>query len=292
MVNMTKGEKVFQVVNMVLLVLISFATIYPLLYSFALSFSSGKYISAGLVRLWPLGFNMSAYIEMFKNNVIVVALKNSFLITIIGTSMNMVMTVITAYPLSKKNLVGRKYITMLILFTMWLNGGIIPSFILLNSLKMTNTWFSVWMPTLISVFNLIIMRKAFEGIPNELEESAIIDGCNQFQVFARIALPLTKATLAALTLFYAVYHWNSFICAVMFITDRKKWPIQVILREIVTNFELQAIYFDELVESSADVNSRALQSATTIVAIVPILLVYPFLQKHFVKGVMLGSVKG
>ncbi|OGO81326.1 MAG: hypothetical protein A2Y21_11445, partial [Clostridiales bacterium GWC2_40_7] len=209
--------------------------------------------------------NIDAYIKILAENEIPNALFNSLCITLIGTLINMVFTTITAYPLSKANLVARKGITLFIMFTMWFNGGIIPQFVLLHALHMTNTWFSVWMLTAINVFNLIVMRKAFEDIPLELEEAAIIDGCGYMQILIKIAIPLTKATLAALTLFYAVYHWNSFICAVMFISKRSLWPIQVILREIVISNEMQALMLDDMYSSNDIVPTRALQSATIIV---------------------------
>lgn len=202
----------------------------------------------------------------------------------------MVITVLTAYPLSKKFLPGRSVIMQLFFFTMIFSGGMIPTYLVVKSYHLTNTIWALIVPGLLNVYNMIIMRTFFEGIPEDLEEAARIDGCSEWKALIKIILPVSKPALASVGLFYAVWHWNSFFDVVLYITKRELWPLQTLLREIVLTMSMA-----ELNASLADVAtppSSAVIAATVIVSILPILLVYPFLQKHFVKGVMIGAVKG
>ena len=202
----------------------------------------------------------------------------------------MIITVLTAYPLSKKFLPGRSVIMQIFFFTMIFSGGMIPTYLVVKSYHLTNTIWALIIPGLLNVYNMIIMRTFFEGIPEDLEEAARIDGCSEWKVLAKIILPISKPVLASVSLFYAVWHWNSFFDVVLYITERKLWPLQTLLREIVLTMSMA-----ELNANMADVAtppSSSVIAATVMVSVIPILLVYPFLQKYFVKGVMIGAVKG
>ena len=210
--------------------------------------------------------------------------------TVVGTLLNLVITVMTAYPLSKKFLPGRNVLMQIFFFTMIFSGGMIPTYLVVKTFKLSNTIWALIIPSLLNVYNMIIMRTFFEGISEELEDAARIDGCSEWKTLLKIVLPVSKPTLASIALFYAVWHWNSFFDVVLYITDRKLWPLQTLLREVVLTMSMA-----ELNAQMADVAappSSSVIAATVMVSTVPILAVYPFLQKYFVKGVMVGAVKG
>lgn len=242
--------------------------------------------------MWPVEFNVEAYKNLLKDGQLIIAMKNTIVITVIGTALNMFFTIIAAYPLSKARLKGRNMMLMAILFTMLFSGGLIPNFLLINSLGLVNTYWSLWLPALISAYNMFVMKSFLEGLPEELEESAAIDGAGDFTILWKIILPLSKPVIAALTLFYAVGWWNSYMNVLIYIRSTDKVSLMVKLYQMIS------LVSPELLRGSGEgvlqvtITPEGIRAASVVFAIVPILCVYPFLQKHFIKGVLLGSIKG
>jgi putative aldouronate transport system permease protein len=274
--------------NGLLLILCAFATTFPLLNVLATSLSGSTAILSGNVFLWPVDWTTTAFSNLFKDGQLMNAMKNSVTITVAGTVMQMTVTTLAAYSLSKARLKGRQIALLLILFTMMFGGGLIPMFLLLKNLHILNTFWAIWLPGLISTYNLFVMKSAFEGLPGELEESATIDGASDLTIFARIVLPLSKPVLAAISLFYAVGLWNVYAPALYFITDSSKMPLTVKLYQMIQ------LPDNNLLDSSdlSFVPPEGMKAAAIIITVTPILCLYPFLQKYFVKGVLLGSIKG
>lgn len=287
----TRGEFAFDGLNYVLLALSALITLFPFWYILAVSLSPLDQVMRGGLILWPEKFTLDSYITIFKNAHFTRALWVTIALTVVGTLTNLVMTVLMAYPLSKKRLKGRRVLLFLVLFTMLFSGGMIPSFLVMKWLDLLNSFWSVIVPSAISAFNLIILKNFFQSIPEELEEAAKIDGCRNTGVLLRIVLPLSLPALATFTLFYAVGHWNQFFTSIMYVTDSKLWPIQVILRQMIIEGSTED-FQAALANESIQIMPTTIKMAAIIVATVPILFVYPFLQKHFAKGVLLGSVKG
>jgi putative aldouronate transport system permease protein len=291
MIKRTLGERIFDIVNITFLVSLSLVTLYPLVYVLFASLSDPTYVAQtrGLL-LFPKGFTLEAYKMVFDNPMINIAYLNTLLYVILGTAVNIFLTSLGAYALSRKNVMWKDFIMFMIVFTMFFEGGLIPLYLLVNELGMLNTRWALIFPTAISAFNLIIMRTAFQGIPDSLEESARIDGANDFTILFRIILPLSMPVVAVMILFYGVYHWNSWFPAMIYLQDRALFPLQLILREI-----LIANSTDNMMTGvgSADAMpiGETIKYATIIVATVPILMLYPFMQKYFVKGVMIGGIK-
>jgi len=284
-IKKTKGEIIFETINYIFLGIVGIIMLLPLLYVIVGSFSS-----TGLIG----GFNkfsIDAYRFISTTNQLVSATVNSIVITVVGTFINMFFTTLTAYVLSKKYLVGRTVMMKFVVFFMLFSPGLIPNFIVVNNLGLMNTYWALWLPNAISAYNLIVMKNFFQGLPESIEESAKIDGCNDLQVFGAIVLPLSKASLATIGLFYAVGYWNSFFHALVYIKDEARWPIQVWLRQIVVLAAGGFSQYENLSEFAA-VPSDAVKYAVIVVSTIPIVIIYPWLQKYFTKGVMLGSVKG
>lgn len=285
-------SKLLDVAIYVILALFALATTLPFIHIIASSFASERLVLTSTFLLIPTEFSLSAYRFIFATDTLPRSLIVTVFITVAGTAINIMLTSFTAYPLSKPNLRFRSLVMFLVVFTMLFGGGMIPNFLLVKELGMLNTFWSLLIPGAISAFNLIILKNFFQGIPKALEESAKMDGCNDVMLMFRIVMPLSMPALATLTLFYAVGHWNTFMNAILYINDSTKWPIQVLLRQIVL---LSAGGVgDGSIPGNVDVESppETVKLAVITVAVVPILLVYPFLQKHFAKGVLLGSVKG
>jgi putative aldouronate transport system permease protein len=281
------------------LALLSVACLYPMLYVLFASFSDPIRFSQhqGLLAL-PLGFTLDGYRLVFENPNIIRGYANTLLYVVLGTGVNLVLTCLGAYGFSRKNLLLRWPLFMLVLFTMYFSGGMIPSFLNIQNLGLINKRWALILPTAISVYNMIVTRTAFAAIPDSLEESARIDGANDFTIFTRVVLPLSKATLAVITLYYVVGHWNSWFPAMIYLQDRALFPLQTILREILLTDDLQTMS-DVSALVGGDTGSvytyyarQLVKYCTIIVATVPILAVYPFVQRYFVKGVMIGAVKG
>lgn len=283
------GSRVFDIVNTTLLVLVALVAILPFLYVLAVSFTSPNEVAKGGLILFPKEWSLAAYRYIFSTGTLIRSLFITIYITVLGTLINLFMTSVMAYPLSRKRLRGRQSVMMMVLFTMLFSGGMIPTYFIVKYMGLTNSLWSLMIPTAISAFNLIVLKNFFQNIPDELEDSAKIDGANDLGVFFRIVLPLSGPAMATFALFYAVDHWNTFFSAVLYINDNTKWPLQVYLREIVilAQSRIGDSSFDE-----AQIQPLTIRMAVVVFATVPILCVYPFLQKHFTKGVMLGSVKG
>lgn len=291
-VKVSIGDRIYMLIIYLLLIFAAFITLFPFMDVVFSSLASPKEIveTAKDVITIPKHPTLDNYRYVLSGNSIFRAYGVTIFRTVVGTLLNMVITVLTAYPLSKKFLPGRSVIMQLFFFTMIFSGGMIPTYLVVKSYHLTNTIWALIVPGLLNVYNMIIMRTFFEGIPEDLEEAARIDGCSEWKALIKIILPVSKPALASVGLFYAVWHWNSFFDVVLYITKRELWPLQTLLREIVLTMSMA-----ELNASLADVAtppSSAVIAATVIVSILPILLVYPFLQKHFVKGVMIGAVKG
>ncbi|MGO4698413.1 carbohydrate ABC transporter permease [Paenibacillus sp. 2TAB26] len=266
--------------------------LFPFINVIAVSFSSSRAINAAEIFMWPVDFNMEAYLKLLKDGQLIVAMKNTIIITVIGTALNMIFTIIAAYPLSKARLKGRNVMLMAILFTMLFSGGLIPNFLLINSIGLTNTYWALWLPALISAYNMFVMKSFLEGLPDEMEESAAIDGAGDFTILWRIILPLSKPVIAALTLFYAVGWWNSYMNVLIYIRSTDKVSLMVKLYQMIDLVSPELLRGSGEGVSQISITPEGIRAAAVVFAIVPILCVYPFLQKHFIKGVLLGSIKG
>lgn len=285
------GNRLFNTVNYSLLALISIITIIPFLYIVTVSFATPEEVAKGGLLLFPSQFTLGAYKYIFSTDTMVRSILISIYVTVLGTFINLLLTSFTAYPLARTNLRGRRSIMLMILITMLFSGGLIPTYFVVKAFGMINTYWSLMIPTAISAFNLIVLKNFFQQIPDGLEDSAKIDGCNDLGILFRIILPLSMPAMATFGLFYAVGHWNTFFNAVMYINDAEKFPVQVVLRQIVLLSQDQ-IGDTTSQQDPMDYLPQTIRMASIVVATVPIVLVYPFLQKHFAKGVLLGSVKG
>jgi len=292
-IRRTPAEITFDAANILLLGLIAFIMIYPMYYVFIVSISSGIHVLRGDVTFFPRQPTFEVYRTVLQNPDIHTGFRNTLLYTSVGTAINLIMTTLCAYPLSRKDFYGRKPLTFFFLLTMFISGGMIPLYLTVLDLGLINTMWAIVLPPAISTWNMLIMRSFFTNIPESLHESATIDGANDLQILSRIVLPLSKPVMATMLLFYAVAHWNSWFSAVIYLNQRARLPLQVFLRDIV----ITGVFGDqhELVGTAMDhfqVVATNYQYAVIIITVVPILLVYPFLQKHFTKGVMIGSIKG
>lgn len=293
-INIAWEDKALEAVVCVLMTALCVIIMYPLVYVVSSSFSAGSAVTTGKVLLWPVDFSLTGYEIVFSYGQVWVGYWNTIIYTVVGTAINMVLTIMSAYPLSRKNLQGKKYYMALFMITMFFSGGIIPNYILMTKLHMTNTRWAVLLASGISVYNMVIMRTFFQNsIPDELLEAAKIDGITDIGYLFKIVLPLSKAIFAVIILYYAVAHWNSYFDAMLYLRTRELQPLQIILRDIlnVANIDLSQINDAETLAKmtgAADVMKYAL----IVVATVPVLVAYPFVQKFFEKGVMIGSVKG
>ncbi|MBP1991734.1 putative aldouronate transport system permease protein [Paenibacillus eucommiae] len=293
-IGQTKGDQMFSVLNYLILSMTLLIVLYPLVFVLIASLSSPETVIRGEVWIWPKGFNLDAYSRVFQNKDIMSGYLNTIMYTIAGTAINLVMTVLAAYPLSRKDLKGRNVIVMFMMFTMFFSGGLIPTYMIIKNMGLINTFWAMVVPNAVSVFNIIIMRTFFQHtIPNEVQEAAVMDGCSNMNILVRIVLPLSMPIIAVMILFYGVGHWNAYFNALIYLSDRDKFPLQLILREILVQNQTQ----DMMDLNSESASQQALVAASIkyaviIVTNVPVLLLYPFLQKYFVKGVMVGAIKG
>ncbi|SEC77492.1 carbohydrate ABC transporter permease [Paenibacillus sp. GP183] len=265
-------------------------TVYPFVYMLSVSLSSDVYVLKNQITLMPMGLNFRAYNVVFKDPRIWSAYSNTILYLLIGTPISLIITAAGAFALSKKDMLFNKPFTLLIVFTMFFNGGMIPTFLIVKSLGLVDTIWAMVIPTAVSTWNLIIMRTFFSAIPKELEESGKLDGLTNIGIFIRIALPLSTAALATIGLFYAVGIWNNFYSALLYLRTESLYPMQVVLRNIVMGSQM--INNGASNVGDDQVLDEPLKYATIMVSTIPILLIYPFLQKYFVKGALIGSVKG
>ncbi len=288
------GDQLYYTIVNILLTLILLIVLYPLVYIVSASFSSPAAVSSGRVFLWPVEWSLEGYMAVFKNKDIVTGYMNTFLYTVLGTILNVCMTMIAAYPLSRRDLPGKNPIMFLFTFTMIFNAGMIPMYILMKDLNLINTMWAMIIPGAISVYNLIITRTFIQSnVPQELLEASVIDGCSDARYFFSILLPLCKAVIAVITLFYSVGHWNAYFNAFLYLNDRELFPLQIVLREILISntIDVNAVIDPELQQAKQGL-AELLKFSLIIVSSLPVLMLYPFIQKYFVKGVMIGSIKG
>ncbi len=278
----------FAVANTLFLLFVSFLTLFPFLHIVAKSFSSEAYVLAKDVVLWPKGFTLSSYSYVLGNPRFIRAFGVSVYVTCLGTTINMILTIITAYALSKSRMPGKRILMFLYVFTMMFSGGLIPTYLLVRGVGLVNKLWALMLPGAIIPFNMIILKNFFMSIPDSLEESAVIDGASQMKILLRIYVPLSLPALATVSLFYAVGHWNQYFAALIYISNRALYPLQLYLREIIIEEGAQLVDAEALM----DVAPISVRGATIVAATIPILLVYPFIQKYFVKGVLIGAVKG
>lgn len=290
--NNSIGGFCFDTFNYIFLIFISLTCILPFLYIIAGSFASDIEFRTKAFFIIPEHFTIRSYVFIFSSDRFLRSIFVSIFITVVGTLVNLLFTLSMAYPLARKNLMGRNLILNLVIFSMIFSGGMVPHYLVVRGLHMLNTYWSLIIPGAISVGNLIIIKTFFQDLPQGLEEAASIDGCTDLQVLIRIVLPLSMPVIATFGLFYAVGHWNSFFNALLFINDMKKWPLQVLLRQIIMLSQGTIGDVSNLDSSYADIPQDGVKMAVIVLGTVPILMVYPFLQKHFAKGVMIGAIKG
>ncbi|QNK56584.1 carbohydrate ABC transporter permease [Paenibacillus sp. PAMC21692] len=286
------GETVFESVNLLLLSLLSLTALYPLLYVLFASFSDPAALMQARGFLFrPIGLSAESYLMVFDNPMIYTGYMNTLFYVAVGTSLNILLTSFGAYGLSRQNVLLKNPIMFMIVFTMFFSGGLIPSYMLVNNLGLLDSRWAIILPSLLSTWNLIIMRTSFQAIPAGLEESARMDGANDFTILFRVVLPLSLPVVAVMVLFYGVAHWNAWFGAMIYLRDRELFPLQLVLREILITNNTDSMMTSVGGGDKMPVG-ETIKYATIIVATVPILLLYPFLQKYFVKGVMIGAVKG
>ena len=292
-IRRSTGDMVFDIVNYTLLVLVLIIVIYPLWFVVIASFSDSRAVLDGEVWLWPNDFQLDAYVRVFKDSRIMRGYANTIFYPLAGTALNIVGTVVAAYPLSRKDFVGRNVIMMLLAFTMYFSGGLIPTYLIYKQLRIVNTVWVMILPGMVSVYNLIIVRTFFQGIPFELQEAAFIDGANNFAILRKVIVPLSKPVLAVMVIFYGVGHWNEFFNALVFLSKKELAPLQLVMRDILitASSSISEGTGGAAIADKARL-AESLKYSVIIVSSLPVLLLYPFLQKYFVKGVMLGAIKG
>jgi putative aldouronate transport system permease protein len=287
-----KKLEIFDAINYTLLTLICVVMLYPFINVASVSLSSYSAYVNNPMMIWPHDFNLAAYKEIMSRALLWRSYMNTLIVTVCGVSIGIFLYIITAYPLSKSVLKGRKFFMVLIVFTMLFNGGLIPNYYLMRSLGLLDTLAALILPALFSGFSLILMKNFFESLPEELEEAARMDGASDPYILFRIIVPLSKPIIATLCLFAAVGYWNNFFNAIIYIRSVTNWPLMLYLREVIEAASMMAQQSNAAEMGSQQVTSETLKYATLMIVMIPILSVYPFLQKYFVKGIMLGSVKG
>lgn len=289
----SKSDEVFYILNMILMVIIAVVLLYPLWFVLIASVSDYRAVGRGEVIFWPKGFYLEAYEKLFQRKSILLGYRNTLFYTIVGTAINIILTITGGYALSVK-FPGRRIISFLITFTMFFGGGIIPTYFTYRNLGLLNTVWIMLLPGAVSAYYLILARTFItSNIPEELYEASSIDGCDRFKFYIKVVIPLSTVLISMMTLFYAVGHWNSYFNAMMFLDDSKLYPLQLVAREILilNSFDLDDIIDPEVASRSEQLKEQ-LQYALIIVVSLPMLVLYPFLQKYFVKGIMIGSIKG
>lgn len=288
------SDTTLDIVLTIILSIIGIVVAYPLVNVLASSFSSSEAVLGGRVWLWPVEFNIEGYKAVFRTNDVLIGYANSLLYTVVGTCINIVMTLLAAYPLSRKDMPGQGFFSLMFTFTMIFSGGMIPNYILIRNLGFLNTIWAMVIPGAITVHNMIITRTFIvNSIPKEMLEAAKIDGADDIQYFFKMVLPLSGSVIAVITLYYAVAHWNAYLNAFMYLSEKKRYPLQIFLRDILISNKVEAdMLLDEFGNMASQSLGDLLKYSLIIVAMVPVLLIYPLVQKHFVKGVMVGAVKG
>lgn len=285
----TKGEKIFQVFNVLFLSLVSLTMILPFVHIIAKSLSSEAFVLAKEVTLLPKGFHWASYEYVLSNRQFYYSFTNSVFLAVVGTAISMLITILVAFPLSRKKLPYRRVLMTLFVITMFFSGGIIPTYLVVKEVGLLNSLWSLILPVALSPFNLLLIRNFFSAVPEELEESARMDGASNWRILWRIFLPLSIPAIATISMFYAVNYWNSFFQAMMYITERRWMPLQMFLLQLIQDDQSADLV---MTDAFRETTPETIRAAAIICVIVPILCVYPFIQKYFVQGIMLGAVKG
>lgn len=286
-------DKIFNTVVNTLAALILVVVLYPLIFIVSASFSDPALVLNGEVLLWPKQITLDAYRNVLQNDQIWNGYLNSIIYAVVGTIINLIMTTLAAYPLSRPDVPGRGIFMFIITLTMFFGGGLIPTYLLVKNLGMVNTMWALIVPGAIATYNLIVMRTYFQtSIPWEIQEAALIDGSSNWRLLTSIILPLSKPIMAVMVLFYAVGHWNSYFSALIYLGDKDLYPLQLVLREILMISQSDAVDGGNVGLESKVLLAESIKYVVIIVSSLPVLIMYPFVQKHFVKGVMIGSIKG
>jgi multiple sugar transport system permease protein/putative aldouronate transport system permease protein len=290
----SRGDRIFTICNYIFLSLLVLSVLYPLIYVLSASLSSTKAVASGRVWLFPVEFSLLGYKTIFEYSKIWVGYGNSMFYMIVGTTVNVILTILAAYPLSRRDFYGRGIFMFLFVFTMMFNGGLIPNYLLVQDLGLLNSRWALIIPNALSVFNVIITMSFFKStIPNELLESAQLDGCNDFKFLFKIVLPLSAPIIAVISLFYAVGHWNSYFGALIYLRDASLFPLQLILRDILVQNSVDPSMMGDATQMANKIGlQQLLKYSLIVVSSLPVLIAYPFVQRFFVKGVMIGSLKG
>ena len=293
MKKVTKGRRAFQIINYVILIVLTALCLFPLLTILAMSFSSATAVAAGKVTLWPVGFTINAYSYVMDRKDFWSSLWKSVERVCIGVPLSMFITILTAYPLSKEKtqLRARSIYTWLFFFTMLFSGGLIPGYLLIQNLHLMDTIWALILPTTISVYNIVLMLNFFRGIPRELEEASLIDGANQFHTLFRIYVPCAKPSIATLTLFSFVAQWNSYFDGLIFSNFHSSYPLASYLYTVVVKRDMSLLSLDNIMLMSM-IDDRTIRCAQIFISLIPIMIIYPFAQKYFVQGMTVGAVKG
>jgi putative aldouronate transport system permease protein len=288
--KISRGEKTFQIINYIFLTILGIITLYPLIYVLSASISSPDAVISGRVLLIPKNINFHSYELVLREKGIWIAYANTFYYTIFGTALSMLLTIFGAYALSKKRLMGRSFISFFIAITMWFNAGMIPFYLTIRDLNLLDNRLGIIIGFAITTFNVILLRTFFQSIPESLEEAAFVDGANDLTILTKIYIPLAKPAIATVTLFYAVNRWNGYFWSMILLTDANKIPLQVLLKKLIVQMDMV-----NQIQSAVDTSNYSNETliyATIIISIIPVLIFYPYIQKFFVKGVMIGSIKG
>ena len=288
-IKKTVGDHVFNAITYIVMTFVLVVTLYPVWYVVVGSVSSMAHLIKNGFVLWPDGLHLDAYEQVFRNDLVPVAYRNTLIVTLGGTALSMLLTILGGFVLSLKKLPGRVFFTFFFVFTMMFGGGLVPTFLVVSRLGMIDTLFALIVPGAISTYNMILMRNFFESVPESLYEAASIDGETLPGYVFHILLPLSGAAIATITLFYAVGYWNDYFSSIIYIRNNRLWPMQTVLRQVLQTAQMNNMMYDD---AKKGVAPETLKDAMIVVTMIPILCVYPFVQKHFVKGVMIGSIKG
>ena len=297
-VKESRADKAFDITLFIILTLILIIVAYPLYFVIIASISDPQAVSGGGVTFLPVGFSLDGYAEVFKDTRVMRSFVNSIFYTTVGTCINLIVTIPTAYTLSRRQFAGKKFVTFFYMVTMFVSGGMIPTYLVVKNMQMLDTMWSLIVPGAMSVYNMIVARTFFESsLPEELFEAATVDGCGHTKFFFKIALPLSKAIIAIMVLYYGIGHWNNYFSALLYMKTESKYPLQLVLRSILISNEANlsmAVTTPEMQQALQEQQALVdlMKYSLIIVSSIPVMILYPFIQKHFVKGVMIGSVKG
>ncbi len=290
--KISKGEKAFYIINEILLILITLIILYPLIYVISASLSTPLAVERGDVVLFPKGFTLAAYKHILGMSDVWISYANSFFYTIAGTMISMMVTILSAFVLSRDNLPGGKLLNIAVTITLWFGAGMIPTYLNFRDFGLLNTRLVMLIGFIINPFNLILMRNFFKSIPRSLEEAAAIDGASLFRILLQIVIPLSGPSIACISLFYAISNWNSFMWPMILLNDDSKIPLQVFIKKLIVELKVPEFKQASIDSGSAEVTEQTFVFASILVSAIPMLVLYPFIQRYFVKGVMIGAVKG